>query len=174
MARPADVVSHGTFSPVVKTASSNRKALRIAAAGAAIVLALTAVSPTAWLVHESTPPRARVPSAAAAHMYVCPPPQKADVSLWLRVDCGTCGHRHGRARRARSFYQRHRSKHRGAGEAGEDAHGERGHAGAVLPQVWRPALNSGARSYRGAANMLRWRARVRQRREPSCAQQSKE
>jgi hypothetical protein len=45
MAR-ADVASHGTFSPVVKTASANRKALRIAAAGAAIVLALTAVFPT--------------------------------------------------------------------------------------------------------------------------------
>jgi hypothetical protein len=38
------VADHGTFSPVVKASGGNRKALRIAAAGAAIVLALTAVA----------------------------------------------------------------------------------------------------------------------------------
>ena len=146
MARPADLLSHGTFSPVVRTASANRKALRIAAAGAAIVLALTAVSPL-------------LPGLCACTISS----RRLTVSPWLRVDCGTCGHRHGRARRARTFYQRHRSRRCGAGEAGEDAHSERGHAGAVLPQVWRTAVNSGARSHRGSTNVLRWRARVRQR-----------
>ena len=117
----------------------------------------------AWPVHESTP-RVRVchHRVTAAHTHA-PRRRRLTVSHWLRADCGTCGHRHGRARRARSLYQWHRSQRCGAGEAGEDAHGERGHAGSVLPQVWRPAVNSGARSHRGAANVLRWRVRVRQR-----------
>ena len=38
------IADHGTFSPVVKAGGGNRKALRLAAAGAAIVLALTVVA----------------------------------------------------------------------------------------------------------------------------------